>query len=170
MRDKAKALNLLSTLALLAALSSCMADTEHISITFVPVEAKGWEHTDTLGYTMPPLKNADSCEISLLLHTEGYIYENIAFDITIYQDSILLYHEQRDYLLCDNLKAEGFGRRCDYKLPVGNFTLCDTLPTTIALMHRIDRPVLKGIREVGIYASTPIGQSGEVVWEVDWNK
>ena len=72
--------------------------------------------------------------------------------------------------LTEHLKAEGFGRRCDYKLPVGNFTLCDTLPTTIALMHRIDRPVLKGIREVGIYASTPIGQSGEVVWEVDWNK
>lgn len=169
MKNKTKALHPLIVSVLLTALCSCMADTQCVNTTFIPISQKGWKQTDTLEYTISPVKNANNCGISLLLHTEGYNYENIAFDITIQQDTILIYHEQCDYLLCENLPTEGFGRRCDYTLPVGNFTLCDTLPTTIMLIQRINQPLLKGVREIGVHISAPIRLPGEVIWNVDWN-
>ena len=169
MRSKTKALYLLSVSVLLAVLFSCKADTQCIHTTFIPISQKGWMQCDTLKYAMPPLKNTNNCDFSLLLHAEGYNYGNIALDITIQQDTTLVYHELRDYLLCENLPAEGFGRRCDYTLPVGNFVLCDTLPTIITLVHRIDQPMLKGVREVGVRVSAPIRQHGGVIWRVDWN-
>ena len=166
MTNKAKALHLLLVSVLLAILSSCMTDTQRIYTTFIPISQKGWRQCDTLKYAMPPLKNTDNCDISLLLHAEGYNYGNIALDITIQQDTTLIYHEQRDYLLFENLPVEGFGRRCDYTLPIGNFSFCDTLPTTITLVHQIDQPLLKGVREIGVDISTP---KREIIWRVDWN-
>ena len=168
MISKTKVLYLLSVLVLFAVLCSCKADTQCIHTTFIPIIQKGWRQCDTLKYAMPSLGDTDNCDISLLLHTEGYNYGNIALDIAIQQDTTLIYHEQRDYLLCENLSSEGFGRRCDYTLPVGNFALCDTLPTTITLIHHIDQPVLKGVREVGVHVSAPVRQHG-VIWRVDWD-
>lgn len=155
----------LSVSGLLAALCGCMSDTQHLS--FVPIE-HSWTQTDTLTYTIAPMAGTDRSGISLLLHTEGYEYGNIAFDITIKQDTTLLYHEQRSYLLESNRPQNGIGNRCDYTLPVGNFTLCDTLPTTITLTSQLDPPILTGIREVGIRIAAPMREPGEPVWRVDW--
>lgn len=151
---------------LLTALCSCMSDTRHLS--FVPISHDGWVQTDTLIYTVAPMAEVGRNGISLLLHTEGYAYENIAFDITIKQDTALLHHERHNYLLRDNLPKNGIGPRCDYTLPVGNFILCDTLTTTITLIGQLDLPVLTGIREVGIRIASPMREPGEPVWRVNW--
>ena len=158
--------NALSVSVLLTALCSCMSDTRYLS--FVSINHNGWGQADTLTYTIAPMAGAGKSGISLLLHTEGYAYENIAFDITIRQDSTPLYHEQRNYLLKDNLPQNGIGTRCDYTLPVGNFILCDTLPTTITLTSQLGLPVLTGIREVGIRIAAPMREPGEPVWRVNW--
>ena len=151
---------------LLTALCSCMSDTRHLS--FVSISHDGWVQTDTLTYTVAPMVGAGKSGISLLLHTEGYAYENIAFDITIKQDTTLLHHEQHNYLLEDNLPQNGIGTRCDYTLPVGNFILCDTLPATITLIGKLDLPVLVGVREIGIRIAAPMREPGEPVWRVNW--
>ena len=166
MRSETKAPRLLSMLALLVALGGCMADTKYLS--FASVEREGWEYDDTLTYIIPPLAGTRDGGVSLLLHTEGYGYENIAFDIVIRQDTLLLYREQRTYWLKEHPATDGIGRRYDYALPIGNIELCDTLPTTITLLHQIDQPILTGIREIGIRMSKPLRQAGEPVWRVDW--
>lgn len=167
MRSKAKTWCILSVSALIAALCSCMADTRHLAFTSIGHD--GWTHNDTLTYTIAPLPGVEQGGISLLLHTEGYDYENIAINVTIRQDTILRYSKLHTYLLPHNQPENGIGRRCDYTLPVGNIALCDTLPTTITLTHHLDQPTLTGIREVGIRLSAPLRQPGEPVWEVDWH-
>lgn len=144
-----------------------MADTRHLD--FVSIGDDGWAHTDTFIYAIAPLPGVGQSGISLLLHTDGYEYENIALDITVSQDCTLLHHEQHSYRLSDSGPKKGIGRRCDYTLPVGNFTLCDTLPTTITLTHRLDQLMLKGIREVGIRISEPLHRPGDPVWKVNWH-
>lgn len=166
MRSRAKVLRLLLVPALLAALCSCMADTK--SLTFATIGQKGWSHTDTLSYVIPPLKGMGDCGVALLLRTEGYGYENIALDIDIRQDGTQLYHQQRHYWLSEEVSANGIGRRCDYTLPVGNLTLCDTLPTTITVVHNMEQPLLKGIREVGVRTGRYVHESDTVIWQVDW--
>ena len=169
MKSKAKAhkiLLLLSVSTLLAALCSCIGDTRFLA--FIPMGQDGWAHTDTLTYTIDPLTGTSKSGVYLLLHTEGYAYGNIALDICIQQDTALLYHEQRNYILAQGEPKDGIGRRCDYTLPVGNFTLCDTLPTTITLTSQLDPPILTGIREVGIRIAAPMREPGEPVWRVDW--
>lgn len=169
MTEKSK-LSLLSTVlsvsGLLASLCGCMSDTRHLS--FVSIEHDSWTQTDTLTYTIAPMAGAGRSGIFLLLHTEGYEYGNIAFDITIKQDTTLLYHERRSYLLESSRPHKGIGDRCDYTLPVGNFTLCDTLPTTITLTCQLDQPILTGIREVGIHIATAMSDPGDPVWHVNW--
>lgn len=170
MRSKAKTqkiLHILSVSTLLTALCSCIDDTRYIN--FISIKQGGWSHTDTLTYIVDPLSNVERCGISLLLHTEGYAYENIAFTITIKQDTTLLYHEQRSYLLKQHDPQNGIGRRCDYTLPIGNIYLCDTLPATITITQQLDQPSLRGIREVGTRISSPLRQPGEPVWKVDWH-
>ena len=167
MRSKAKRIwHTLSVSALTAALCGCMADTRHLA--FLPIGHDGWAHDDTLSYTIAPLAGVEHSGLSLLLQTEGYDYTNIALDITVSQDSTLLLHEQRSYLLDHNLPKHGIGRRNDYTLPVGNITLCDTLPTTITLTHHLAQPQLTGIRSIGIRISKPIPKPGEPVWKVKW--
>lgn len=144
-----------------------MADTRQLS--FIPIGHDGWAHTDTLTYTIAPMDYTKESGISLLLHTEGYEYKNIAIGITIRQDTTLLYHKQRSYLLSHNTPKNGIGHRCDYTLPIDNITLCDTLPTTITLTQQLDEPTLTGIREVGVRIGSPLHLSGEPVWRVDWH-
>lgn len=156
----------LSVSGLLAALCGCMSDTRHLS--FVSIEHDSWTQTDTLTYTIAPMAGAGRSGIFLLLHTEGYEYGNIAFDITIKQDTTLLYHEQRSYLLENNRPKDGIGDRCDYTLPVGNFILCDTLPTTITLTGQLNQPILTGIREIGIRIASPMREPDEPIWRVNW--
>lgn len=153
--------------ALTASLCGCMADTRHLD--FISIGNDGWKHTDTLTYTITPLPEVELGGVSMLLHTEGYNYENIALNVTIRQDTILRYSKLHTYLLSHNQPKNGVGRRCDYTLPVGNITLCDTLPTTITLTHRLDQSVLTGIREVGIRIGAPLRQPDEPVWKVDWH-
>lgn len=167
MRSKTKMRSMLCISFLCAILCSCMTDTQHLA--FIPVKDNGWAHSDTLTYTFTPLNDMTQGGISLLLHTEGYSYENIALDITIRQDSSLLYHKQRTYLLDYSLPKKGIGSRCDYTLPVGNITFCDTLSTTIVLTQCLDQAILTGIRGVGILISSPMQQPGEPVWRVDWH-
>lgn len=160
-----KALTLLAV-ALLSALCSCMNDTRHLA--FASIGHDGWAHTDTLTYTIDPLTGTSKSGVYLLLHTEGYAYGNIALDICIQQDTAMLYHEQRNYILAQGEPKDGIGRRCDYTLPVGNVVLCDTLPTTITLAQRLDQPILTGIRDMGIRIASPMREPGEPVWRVDW--
>ena len=152
--------------ALLAALCSCMEDTK--SLTFAALEQEGWRRTDTLTYVIPPLKGTVDCGVSLLLHTEGYGYENIALGIDIRQDSIQLYHKQRHYQLSEVPSATGIARRCDYTLPVGNLTLCDTLPTTVTIIHHMEPSLLTGIQRVGIRTGRLVNETDSVIWRVDW--
>lgn len=176
MKGKSRTRTLCLTLCvtiLQVVLYGCMADTKHL--VFASVNHSGWAHTDTLTYTITPLlkNNAttpNGCKsgISLLLHTQAYKYNNIALDITIRQDTCLLYHELRNYQL-DNCQAKGgIGLRCDYTLPVDNITLCDTLPTTITLTQQLDQPLLLGIHKVGILIGAPTRKPGEPIWRVDW--
>ena len=152
---------------LVATLCSCMADTRYL--TFAPIGADGWACTDTLTYSIPPLAGVEQGGVFLLLHTDGYRYGNIAVEISICQDTSLLYHEQRSYVLGYDEAKSGIGHRSDYLLPVDNITLCDTLPTTITLTQQLDQPVLLGIREVGIRISGAIRQPDEPVWKADWH-
>lgn len=167
MRDKAKLLRLISATILFLVLNGCVADTKYVA--FIPIGHNGWLHTDTLTYAIDPLTDMERSGFSLLLHSEGYRYKNIALDITISQDTILLYHEQRSFLLEHNLPRKGIGRRYDYVLPVGNFILCDTLATTISITHRLNQSKLVGIREVGVRIGPPLHQPGESSWKVDWH-
>lgn len=157
----------LSIVVLLTTLCSCMADTRHI--TFASIDYTGWAQTDTLIYTIAPLNGAKRCGISLQIHTEGYRYKNISLGITIRQDSTLLYQELRNYLLEQNHPKNGIGHRYDYTLPIGNFTLCDTLPTAITVTQQLDQPTLVGIRKVGVHIASPMHEPGEPIWKVDWH-
>lgn len=159
---------ILSVSAILAVMSSCMADTRYL--TFLHIEHDGWSNTDTLTYTVSPLKGKENLGLTLLLHTEGYEYENVALEITIKQDTTLLYHEQHNYLLKQYLTKKGIGFRNDYTLPIGNIPQCDTIPTTIHLTHQLDQPILTGLREIGVCISSPIRQPGETVWKVNWKE
>lgn len=169
MTEKSK-LSLLSTVlsvsVLFTALCSCMSDTSHLG--FVSISHDGWTQTDTLTYAIAPLTGTGKNGISLLFHTEGYEYGNIAFDITIRQDTTLIYHELRNYLLGNNSTNKGIGHRSDYTLPVGNFILCDTLPTTITLTGQLNQPILTGIREIGIRIASPMREPDEPIWRVNW--
>ena len=158
--------SLLAVSFVLTFLCGCMPDTK--SIAFAPIDTDGWARTDTLMYTIAPLEGEKRSGISLLLHTEGYAYANLSLDITIQQDSCLLYNEQRHYLLCENSPKPGIGRRCDYILPIDNFTLCDTLPTIVTLTQQLDVPSLAGIQRVGVHVGRPIRKPGEPIWRVDW--
>ena len=162
---RSKVLTLLVS-AMLTALCSCMNDTRHLA--FASIGGDGWGRTDTLTYTIAPLTGMNKGGVHLLLHTEGYEYGNIALDISVQQDTALLYHEQRSFLLDENLAKRGIGRRCDYTLPVGNITFCDTLPATIVLIQKLDQPILFGIREVGVRIASPMRLLGEPVWRVNW--
>ncbi len=158
---------LLSTVVLLTAICGCMTDTRHL--TFTTIKHDGWKQTDTLIYTIASMGSVEKGGISLLLHTDGYEYENIALGITIKQDTSLLYQDQRNYLLEQNLPQRGIGRRCDYTLPIGNFTLCDTIPITITLTQRLDQPTLTGIHKIGVRIASPMREPGEPIWKVDWH-
>ena len=165
-RSKASALSLaLCASALLATLGSCMADTRHLAFTYLN---DGWAHTDTLTYTISPMSGVEQSAVYLLLCTEGYSYGNIATTIIVKQDTALLYRELREYILKDNKSKRGIGHRNDYTLPVGNVTLCDTLPTTITLTQQLDQPLLTGIRGVGIRMASPMHQPDEPVWKFNW--
>ena len=169
MRSKVKPLSTFrkfSVSVLLSALCSCMTDTQHL--TFLPIGNDGWTHADTLNYDIAPLDGIANSGISVLLHTEGYAYGNIALGITIRQDTSLVYHEQRSFLLDRTNSKSGIGRRYDYTLPIGNVTLNDTLPTTITLTQQLDQPALTGIREIGIRMSKPLPKPGEAIWKVEW--
>lgn len=166
MRSKANTSCLLLVAVLLAALCSCMDDARHLAFTVL--KTKEWGQGDTLSYIIPPLEGTGCCGISLLLHTDGYEYENIAIDITIRQDSMLCYHDQRSYQLSADEPKEGIARRCYYTLPIDNVELCDTLPTVVTLTHQLDQPVLKGVDKVGVRIGKRMRQPGEVVWQVDW--
>lgn len=161
-RSKIKILTLLS---ILTVLTGCM-DNIHYLI-FKSVDTAGWSRCDTLIYTIPPIERHSQIGISVLLNTEAYPYQNIAFDITIAQDT-LLYHEQQEYTLSQCTPKSGIGGRCDYTLPITNITLCDTLPTTLTLIHQLEQPTLKGIREVGISVGALIPKPGDVIWQIEW--
>ena len=164
--DAHRTLLALSVSALFMALCSCMGDTKHLA--FTPIGKDGWSHADTLTYTIAPLSGMGQGSLSLLFHTENYHYDNIALDIVVCQDTVLIYHELRGYQLEQNQPKRGVGCRCDYTLPVGNITLCDTMPTVIAITHRLDQPVVEGIREVGIRISAPQHQPDGPVWKAHW--
>ena len=148
-------------------LCGCMADTKHLS--FNTVAQEGWSQADTLCCSIPPLRGVSKGGMSLLLQTEGYAYENIALDIVIQQDTTLLYHELRTYLLSYCLPKPGIGNQCYYTLPVGNISFCDTLPTTVTLVQQLDQPILQGIQKVGVRIGAPISEPGAPVWRVDWH-
>ena len=154
-------------------LYSCIADTRHL--VFATINRDGWAHTDTIAYTIIPLPGNSNTlgsdqksSISLLLHTEAYKYSNIAIDIIIEQNNSLLYHELRSYQLDSCHPKNGIGHRHDYILPIGNITLCDTLPFDIILTQQLDQPLLVGIREVGVRIGTPMCEPGEPIWKANW--
>lgn len=166
-RSKASALNLiLCASVLLATICSCMGDMRHAA--FNNLGNEGWARTDTLTYTIEPINDVEEVGMFLQLCTEGYDYGNIAVNITIKQDSALLFCESRNYRLEQSLPKRGIGYRNDYTMPVGNITLCDTLPTTITITQQFDQPLLTGIRSIGILMKAPMRQPGEPVWHFDW--
>lgn len=167
MRERDKAWLALCMSAVLAVLGGCMADTRHLA--FIPIGYEGWADTDTLTYTLNPLNGVEQGgELSLLLHTERYRYENIALGITIRQDTVLVRHEQRNYILGQHRAKKGVGHRSDYVLPVGNVVLCDTLPTTITLTHQLNQSILKGVRGIGVRIGTPLQPTSKPRWQSDW--
>lgn len=144
-----------------------MADTRHLA--FVSIAQEGWAQADTLNYTISPLAGVGECGISLVIQTESYAYENIAVVVGISQDSVLLYHKQHHYKLADGDPKNGIGHHCEYIFPVGNVTLCDTMPTTITLTHQLCEPLLVGISKVGVRIEKPLRRPGEVEWMLDWH-
>ena len=156
-----------------ALLCGCMGNTAHLA--FTTISAEGWADTDTLHYTLVPPpeirssyepKNTE-CGVSILLHTEGYTYENIAFHITIEQDS-MLYTKQHACALSEGDPVRGIGWCYDYSFPIGNIVYNDTLPLTIALRHCMESSPLQGIRSIGVRIGERHREPGEVVWQVQW--
>ena len=105
--------------------------------------------------------------VSVLLHTEEYAYKNIAFHITIKQDSTL-HDKQYAFMLSEGKQLKGIGRRRDYTFPIGNIVYNDTLPLMIDLQHSMDTPLLHGIHSVGILIGERNREPDEVVWQVQW--
>ena len=151
---------------MLAALCSCMGNAGYMA--FRPVTGKGWRSVDTLTYRVDTLDRGGSYGMRLLLHTDGYPYENIAMNIVVKQDTTTLLDTVASYDLTEEPATKGLGHRNDYILPVGNVTLCDTLPATVHVAHRMADTLLAGIREVGIGIEEPIRRSDETVWRVEW--
>lgn len=156
-----------------ALLCGCMGDTTHLA--FTTFTAEGWADTATLHYTLtpPPLLDPSSEQrqaehgVSVLFRTEEYAYRNIAFHITIEQDSTL-YAKQHTFALSEGTPVRGIGWRYDYSFPIDNIAYNDTLPLTIALRHCMDSSPLHGIRSVGIRIGGRHRKPGEVVWQVEW--
>ena len=103
----------------------------------------------------------------MLLHTEEYAYKNIAFHITIKQDSTL-HDKQYAFMLSEGKQLKGIGRRRDYTFPIGNIVYNDTLPLMIDLQHSMDTPLLHDIHSVGILIGECNREPDEVVWQVQW--
>ena len=167
MRSKIKASRRLLVSVMLVLLYGCMTDPRYLS--FIPIEKDGWDHTDTLTYSIPPLAGIGNNGIHLLFHTEGYEYRNIAIDVAVKQDSSQCYNRQISYLLDEMPSIRGIGRRCDYKLPVDDIVLCDTLSTMITLVHGMKDTKLLGVRKVGILVEESADASITESWNVDWN-
>ena len=123
---------------------------------------------DTLAYSVDTLDVNGSYGMKLLLHTDSYPYTNIALNIIVKQDTMILLDTVASYNLTEEIAMKGVGHRNDYILPIGNVTLCDTLPTTIHLTHRMTDTLLCGIRNVGIEIGEPVGGTNEIVWQVEW--
>ena len=162
MKIKTKVSRLLFISVMFATLCGCMADTRYLS--FTSIEKEGWKRADTLSFCIPPLEDIEDKDIYLLLHTEGYKYENIAIGFSVSQDSNNLYNKQFHYLLGDYSSIKGLGRRCDYKLPTNKFGLCDTIPATITLVHEMEESILSGIHRVGILIEEP----AKISWNANW--
>lgn len=156
----------LLTLLMLTVFSSCMSDVSYTA--FRTIDSGRWGQTDTLSYQADTLKMSGMHGVQLLLHTEGYPYANIALSIVIEQDTTLLLDTIAVYDLASEARTHRFGHLNDYTLSVGNITLCDTLPTTMHLTHKMIDNQLRGIREVGVQIGAPIGLSNETVWRVKW--
>ena len=158
-------IKILVLLPLLTTLGGCMDNIHYL--TFNSVDSNGWNRCDTQAYTIPPIKGYPQIGISVLINTENYPYKNIALDIAISQDTIL-YHEQQEFTLTQCSPLLGFGRRCNYTLPITNITLCDTLSTHLILISQLEQPILTGIRQIGVSASSLIHKSGDTIWQVEW--
>lgn len=155
----------LSAWVISSLLCCCIEDTTHLE--FVPIESCGWAYTDTLCYTMPPATEAGEHGVSVLLHTNNYIFQNLVLHVTIAQDT-LLHDAQHVYRLDECSPIRGIGRRCDYTLPIGNIVFNDSTPIHIALQHRMDTTTLPGIHAAGIHCGPHIPEPGEVIWQVKW--
>ena len=169
MKSKIKPLALcktLLTLLMLTAFSGCMSDVSYTA--FHTIDSGRWNQADTLTYQTDTLKMGGLHGVQLLLHTEEYPYTNIALNIVIAQDTTLLLDTIAVYDLASEEQTHCLGSRYDYTLSVGNITLCDTLPTTILLTHKMIDNLLRGIREAGVQIGAPIGQPNETVWRVEW--
>ena len=151
---------------MLTALCSCMGNASYM--VFRSVTGKGWDAMDTLTYPIDTLDGGGDYGMQLLLHTENYPYANIALNIVVKQDTVILLDTIASYQLDEEPATKGIGRRNDYVLPIGNVALCDTLPATILLTHRMADSQLIGIREVGIEIGSSIEKSDEIVWRVEW--
>lgn len=169
MKRKTKPFSLHKTilaLLMLPAFGSCMGDVSYMA--FRTIASGRWSQTDTLTCLDDTLDINGMHGMQLLLHTEDYPYANIALNIVIKQDTMLLLDTITTYDLTAESCVHGPGLRSDYTLPVGNVTFCDTLPTTIQLTHQMTDASLRGVREVGIRIGAPIGLPKETVWRVEW--
>lgn len=154
-------------------LCGCMGNTSHLA--FSSISAEGWSDTTTLHYTLMPPPELNSLPrtkdvehgISVLFHTEEYAYRNIAFHITIKQDTTL-HDKQHTFMLSEGKPVKGIGGRRDYSFPIDNIVYNDTLPLMIDLQHSMDTPLLHGIRSVGILIGECNREPDEVLWKVQW--
>lgn len=150
-----------------------MGDAKHL--VFSPIMPDGWSAADTLHYALVPVPKCQPLSatvyneygMSVLLHTENYVYRNIALRVIVEQDS-LLYDAHHAFMLDECDPIQGIGQRYDYTLPIANITYNDTLPLTILLQHDMDTICLPGIRSVGVRIGARNRMPGEVVWKVDW--
>lgn len=153
-------------LLMLAALSSCMSDVSYMA--FRTINPKGWCQADTLTYSIDSLERSGAYGMYLLLHTEGYSYANIALNIIVTQDSVVLLDTVARYDFSVSSAAHSVARRADYAFPLCDVELCDSSSTVMSISHLMSDDPLKGIREVGIRLEAPIHKPQEIEWRVSW--
>lgn len=151
---------------MLAALSSCMGNVSYMA--FRTIDPKGWSQMDTLSYPVDSLECHGSYGIHLLLHTEEYPYTNLALNITVKQDSVLLLDTVARYDLNTSSAVRSVPHRSDYVFPLCEVELCDTSSMEVYISHLMKDSHLKGLREVGIRLELPMRKLQEPEWRVSW--
>lgn len=137
-------------------LHSCQ-DGEVVCHQFQEVNPEGWNPTDTLTFTLPPLPtDSGTCLVDVFAQTRvvrDYPYRNLTLLVQLAADSIC---ERSDTLRCQ-LFSEGDDKgtgqgltRITSSHPLTSYPLRSGCTYTFRVTHLMNSPLLTGVTHVGL--------------------